>query len=170
MSVLPDILASGLDVVFCGSAAGTASARAGQYYAGRGNKFWPILRRIGLTPIQLAPAEFARVLEFAIGLTDLNKVEFGADSSLTRRAYDVDGLRGKIQKYRPRVLAFNGLKPSRAFLGRNTTGYGLQAGTFEGAAIFVLPSTSGSACGSWNEQHWHDLAAFVSATNRGGRA
>jgi TDG/mug DNA glycosylase family protein len=31
--VLPDVLAPGLRVVFCGYAPGTASARAGAYYA-----------------------------------------------------------------------------------------------------------------------------------------
>jgi double-stranded uracil-DNA glycosylase len=29
-----------LKVVFCGTAAGTQSAQAGTYYAGRGNYFW----------------------------------------------------------------------------------------------------------------------------------
>ena len=32
--ILPDVLAPGLRVVFCGTAPGTASARAGAYYAG----------------------------------------------------------------------------------------------------------------------------------------
>jgi G:T/U-mismatch repair DNA glycosylase len=41
--VLPDLLRPGLRIVFCGTAAGTASARAGAYYAGPGNAFWPTL-------------------------------------------------------------------------------------------------------------------------------
>ena len=38
--VLPDVLMPGLRVVFCGYAPGTASAHAGAYYAGPGNRFW----------------------------------------------------------------------------------------------------------------------------------
>jgi TDG/mug DNA glycosylase family protein len=37
--VLPDLLRPGLRVVFIGTAAGAASARAGAYYAGPGNQF-----------------------------------------------------------------------------------------------------------------------------------
>ena len=58
MPILPDLLPHNLKVVFCGTAAGTQSAQAGAYYAGRGNKFWRILHETGLTPRQLAPHEF----------------------------------------------------------------------------------------------------------------
>ena len=53
--ILPDLLAPGMRVVFCGTAPGTASARAGAYYAGPGNRFWATLHEVGLTPILLAP-------------------------------------------------------------------------------------------------------------------
>ena len=77
--VLPDVLGSGLSIVFCGSAAGAASARAGAYYAGPGNRFWPTLYRVGLTPRILAPADFRTVRRYGIGLTDLCKTESGSD-------------------------------------------------------------------------------------------
>jgi G:T/U-mismatch repair DNA glycosylase len=63
-------VAPGLRVVFCGTAPGAASARAGAYYAGPGNRFWLTLREVSLTPVLLHPAEFARLPEFGIGLTD----------------------------------------------------------------------------------------------------
>ena len=50
--ILPDVLGPGLALVICGSAAGTASARAGAYYAGPGNRFWWILAHSGLTERQ----------------------------------------------------------------------------------------------------------------------
>jgi TDG/mug DNA glycosylase family protein len=37
---LPNVLGPGLDVVFCGTAAGDRSAAFGCYYAGPGNKFY----------------------------------------------------------------------------------------------------------------------------------
>jgi TDG/mug DNA glycosylase family protein len=81
--VLPDILGPDLAVVFCGSAVGLRSAEVGAYYAGPGNKFWPTLAAIELTPRRLAPDEYATVLDYGIGLTDLTKTEFGADAALS---------------------------------------------------------------------------------------
>ena len=54
MMVLPDLIADDLDVVFRGTAAGTASAVKGAYYAGPGNVFWPTLYAIGLTRLRSA--------------------------------------------------------------------------------------------------------------------
>lgn len=48
--VLPDVLAPNLKLVICGTAAGKESARRQAYYAGRGNKLWSTLYRVGLTP------------------------------------------------------------------------------------------------------------------------
>ncbi|MFC7609612.1 uracil-DNA glycosylase family protein [Teichococcus aestuarii] len=45
--VLPDLLAPGLRLVFCGSAPGLVSAARGAYYAHPGNRFWGILHRRG---------------------------------------------------------------------------------------------------------------------------
>ena len=56
--MLDDVLEPGLSVVYCGTAAGTRSAAVRQYYAGRGNKFWPILHEVVLTPRLLAPSEY----------------------------------------------------------------------------------------------------------------
>ena len=83
---LPDVLTVGLRVVFCGTAAGVQSARAGAYYAGRGNKFWRTVFTVGLTPRLLEPAEFRTVTQYGIGLTDIAKTYSGADSGL-RRAF-----------------------------------------------------------------------------------
>jgi G:T/U-mismatch repair DNA glycosylase len=55
MTVLPDYLAPGLRIVFCGTAVSTASAERGHYYAGPGNEFWSFLHRSGLTPVLLSP-------------------------------------------------------------------------------------------------------------------
>jgi TDG/mug DNA glycosylase family protein len=102
--VLPDVLGPGLKVVFCGSAVGSASARVGAYYAGPGNKFWPTLQRIGLTPRRLAPAEFRSVVAFGIGLTDLCKSLSGADRALTASADDVAGLAAKRTAWAKRAI------------------------------------------------------------------
>ena len=156
--VLPDVLGPGLRIVFCGSAAGAASARAGAYYAGPGNRFWPTLHRVGLTPRLLAPAEFRTVRRYGIGLTDLCKTESGADSGLSGEGDDKAELAAKIARYRPAVLAFNGKRAARVFLGAEALSYGEQAQRIGETAIHVLPSTSGAARRWWDEAFWRRVA------------
>ena len=160
--ILPDILEQGLRIVFCGSAAGAASARAGAYYAGPGNKFWTILHRAGLTPRLLGPANFKELPDFGIGLTDLSKHASGGDASLPAKADDPAGLHDRILRCQPVFLAFNGKRSAQVFLknhaGVRTVEYGLQRWTIGKTTIFVLPSTSGAANGFWDEGPWHDLA------------
>src|ERR1700710_1081930 len=102
--VLPDVLAPGLRVVFCGYAPGTASARAGAYYAGPGNRFWLTLHEVGLTPHLLPPAEFARLPEFGIGLTDISKTASGSDAEVGSRGVDRKRLTPAIAPAPPRPL------------------------------------------------------------------
>ena len=111
--ILPDLLAPGLNVVFCGTAVGAASARRRAYYAGPGNAFWPTLYRVGLTPRQLRPEEYAQLLGWGIGLTDLAKEVSGNDDILSPGHFDGDRLRAVIAEYRPRILAFTGKRAAQ---------------------------------------------------------
>ncbi|MCW2981043.1 MAG: glycosylase [Solirubrobacterales bacterium] len=155
--VLPDVLAPGLRVVFCGYAPGTASARAGAYYAGPGNRFWLTLHEVGLTPLLLRPAEFTRLPEFGIGLTDVSKTASGSDQEVGRRGVDPERLAAAIEAASPTYLAFNGKNSARATLGRKV-GYGRQPERIGGASVWVLPSTSGAARGFWDVGPWWELA------------
>lgn len=155
--VLPDVLRPGLRIVFCGTAAGAASARAKAYYAGPGNRFWWALHEIGLTPVQLEPSEFERLPEFGIGLTDVCKILHGSDAEVGTSEFDVDGLELRISAAEPASLAFNGKNAARATLAR-AVDYGLQPERIGGAALWVLPSTSGAARAFWDIGPWRDLA------------
>jgi len=79
IAILPDLLANDLDLVIVGAAAGRVSAERRLYYAGPGNQFWRILHEVGLTPIELRPDDYAKLLDYGIGLTDLAKGACGAD-------------------------------------------------------------------------------------------
>lgn len=162
LDILPDVLRPGLAIVFCGSAAGRVSARRGAYYAGPGNRFWPTLARVGLTPRRLAPEEFPAVADYGLGLTDLCKGAAGADGDLPAGADDPDALRAKILVARPRILAFVGKRPARVVLGR-APGYGAQAERIGETAIHVLPSPSGAARRYWDERWWRELAQAARA-------
>lgn len=63
---VPDVLAPGLQVLFCGINPGLWSAAVGHHFARPGNRFWRALHLSGLTPRLLAPDEEAELL--ALGL------------------------------------------------------------------------------------------------------
>jgi TDG/mug DNA glycosylase family protein len=158
--VLPDILQPGLQVVFCGTAAGRASAKARAYYAGPGNAFWKTLHSTGLTPTQLSPAEFERLPEHGLGLTDICKVLHGSDEEVGTVEFDVDGLQARIATAEPANLAFNGKNAARGALER-AVDFGPQPERIGGAAVWVLPSTSGAARRYWDIEPWRELAREV---------
>ncbi|MDE2271868.1 MAG: mismatch-specific DNA-glycosylase [Xanthomonadaceae bacterium] len=161
--ILPDVLAPGLRVVFCGTAPGTRSARDGAYYAHPGNHFWRALFETGLTARQLSPTEFHNVLAYGIGLTDVAKHHFGADAELPRAAFDAHALQRKLARYRPRIVAFTSKNAARA--GLEIRSRSLDYGELDTHAafsrVFVLPSPSGQARGFWDLEAWRALADEV---------
>ena len=162
--ILPDVLTLNLNIVFCGTAAGNESARQGAYYAHPGNKFWSTLYTVGLTPRQLRPAEFAEVLHYGIGLTDLAKFVSGNDDTLSPQDFDPSALADKIYSLRPKVLAFTSKTAGSIFLRSKRIVFGLQPEMIGTTSMFVLPSPSGLARRSWDIAHWSAAAAFVRPT------
>lgn len=157
--VLPDLLTSGLNIIFCGCAASSASARLKQYYAGPGNKFWNIIFQTRLTDRLLQPSEYNKLLTFGIGLTDIVKHNSGGDSNFRKEDFDQESLLNKIEQYQPKILCFNGKRAAVEFTG-NKVAYGLISEKVEDTVLFVAPSTSGSACRFWDAKVWHDLAGL----------
>lgn len=156
--VLDDVLLAGLDIVFCGTAAGHTSARTGRYYAGPGNQFWATLHATGLTPRQLRPTEFRELPRYGIGLTDVCKHASGNDCDLEGSDFDVAGFWQRVSDHRPGIVAFNGKQAAKIALGLSAVNYGSQSATHAGVPVFVLPSTSGAARGHWDVSVWHNLA------------
>lgn len=160
--LVPDLLEVGLRLVFCGTAPSRASAAARAYYAKPGNRFWPTLHEVGITPRRLAPQEYPRLLDLRIGLTDLCKVHSGVDAELPAGAFDIDAFRKKMQRYRPRIIAFTSKNAAQAFLGQ-AVDYGLQPDALFGSRLFVLTSPSGLATRFFDVNVWKQLAELAQA-------
>jgi double-stranded uracil-DNA glycosylase len=161
MAVLPDVLAEDLDVVFCGTAPGKYSATVGAYYAKPGNRFWPTLHAVGLTPLRLAPHQYRQVLDFNLGLTDLAKHTSGQDAGLSKQDFEPRALQRIARRFRPRIIAFTSKRAAMEYLG-NEADYGLQSTRIGDTALFVLTSPSGLATRYWQDaRHWRELAALV---------
>lgn len=166
--VLPDVLTTGLHVVFCGTQAGAVSARRGAYYAGPGNKFWKTLFETGLIPEPLGPADFRELPRYGIGFTDVAKGTSGPDTALMRHHVDIAGFLAKLREHAPAIVAFNGKRAAQAALGEergHRLAYGLQPSPLVGSRVFILPSTSGAASGYWSIEPWRELAALVKETS-----
>jgi len=161
--VLGDLLDQSLRVVLCGMAVGTASARAGAYYAHKQNKFWKILHETGLTPELLHPQQYRDLLGYRIGLTDFVKTHFGMDHQLPLAELRENArirLRATIVGCRPNFLAFTSKAAGQNFLGGKRD-YGEQIEGIAETKIWILPSTSGAANGSWQPEIWHQFADKV---------
>lgn len=159
---LPDRLAPNLRLWFVGTGAGPRSAQVGAYYAHPGNRFWPTLHQIGLTPERLDPMDFSRVLDLGIGLTDICKTAWGVDAKLPKAAFDPEGFRAKVSDLKPQAIAFTSKAAASQHLGRPTgaimIGRQAKRPRDPGPEIFVLPSPSGLATSYWSIEPWQDVA------------
>jgi mismatch-specific thymine-DNA glycosylase len=144
VATLPDYLRRGMKLLIVGCNPGDRSARVGHYYAGRGNRFWPLLYQSGIVPELLDSKADNRIIEFGVGLTDLVKRATRGNEELERHEF-AEGrivLAGKIEEFAPKVVAFNGKFTYEKFAQRACK-LGLQKEKLYGARVFVLPSTIG---------------------------
>ncbi|HEX6184234.1 MAG TPA: mismatch-specific DNA-glycosylase, partial [Pyrinomonadaceae bacterium] len=68
---VPDVIAPGLRVLFCGINPGLYSGATGHHFARPGNRFWPALHQAGFTDRQLSPFEERELLQYGYGITNL---------------------------------------------------------------------------------------------------
>jgi TDG/mug DNA glycosylase family protein len=162
--VLSDLLQPSLRIVLCGTAAGTTSAAERAYYAHRQNKFWKILHETRLTPEPLRPHQYRSLLQHGIGLTDLVKADAGMDRATLPKltAADRTRLNNAIATFRPQFLAFTSKTAGQKFFDGKRD-YGEQLELIGDTRVWILPSTSGAANGSWRPEIWHRFADEVRA-------
>ena len=144
-TTLPDVIAPGLDVLFCGINPGLYTAAVQQHFGRPGNRFWPVLHRAGFTPRLFHPSEQRELLKLGYGITNLVARATAAADALTPEEL-VEGaktLERKIKRYEPRVLAIVGIGAYRTAFGRPKAKLGLQPETIGGTKIWVLPNPSG---------------------------
>jgi TDG/mug DNA glycosylase family protein len=171
--VLPDLIEPGLRIVFCGTAAGTVSARRGAYYAHPQNRFWATLHAVGLTPRLMRPEEYPELARWGLGLTDIAKHASGMDRELPPGALGADAcaaLEAKIKAAAPAWLAFTSLAAGRRYLKR-AAGFGEQGERIGKTRLWLLPSPSPTAGWNWaaNKHWWRALADEAQLAERADR-
>ena len=140
-----DVIAPGLDVLFCGINPGLYSAATGCHFARPGNRFWPALAAAGFTRGVLRPTQRADMLASGLGITNLvaratvSAAELTADEIRAGRPR----LERKVRRYRPRAVAVVGIGAYRIAFDRPAAALGRQPENLAGALLWVLPNTSG---------------------------
>lgn len=142
---IPDVIAPGLRVLFCGINPSLYSGATGHHFARPGNRFWPTLHRSGFTPRQLDPSEQDQLLEHGLGVTNLA-------ARTTARADELDAgelregaerLADLAERYRPRAVAVVGISAYRVAFDHRGAAIGEQPQRIGGALLWVLPNPSG---------------------------
>ena len=158
---LRDRIGPDVDVLFVGINPGVRSALTGHHFAGFSNRFWKLLYQSGLVPEPITYEDDDRLPDWHFGITNIVARATPGIDTLLPHEY-VSGRRrllAKIRRFRPRIVALVGVTVFRAMFPehRGPVRLGLQSEALGGAAVFVLPNTSGRNA---NFSYAEMLAAF----------
>lgn len=142
---VPDLIAPGLDVLFCGINPSLYSVVVGHHFARPGNRFWPALHASGFTPRRLRPDEEGELLRLGCGITNVFELASNSADELTREQLREGRVRlaARVAEYRPRWLAILGVSAYRTAFEKPRADFGPQTEEVGGAAVWVLPNPSG---------------------------
>ena len=145
MQQLPDLIAPGLKVLFCGINPGLVSAATGHHFARPGNRFWPALHQAGFTPRQLRPDEQGDLLDYGLGITNLVDRPTARADELTQEEFaaGADKLVTKVLAHEPEWLAVVGVTAYRDAFNERKATMGRQERRIGPTQIWILPNPSG---------------------------
>ena len=161
-----DLLVPGLKLVFCGYNPSLTSGQTGHHYAHPGNRFWRVLFASGITDRLYAPQEDVRLLDFGIGFTNLCPRPTRRADDLAREEIEAGAaaLRARLERYRPRAVAYTGIGVYKWFRAISKATWGVQeTSAIPGVTDVVVPSPSGLNRMRFEElvDHYRTLAPFL---------
>lgn len=142
---VPDLIAPGLKVLFCGINPGLYSAAIGHHFGRPGNRFWPALYAGGFTPRLLLPHEERELLPLGLGITNVANRATATADELNKEELLAGAihLKSKVEHYQPRFLAVLGVGAYRAAFARPRAMLGQQEEVIGDTRIWILPNPSG---------------------------
>lgn len=142
---LPDLLAPGLEVVFCGINPGQRAAASGHHFDGRGNRFWRALHLAGFTAQLMTPEQGSLLLAQGCGLTTVVARGTARASEVAPHEFAAAASEfiQKMMAFKPRRLAFLGKAAYAGMTGHKQVAWGLQQERFAGIETWILPNPSG---------------------------
>lgn len=142
---VPDLIAPGLKVLFCGINPGLYSGATGLHFARPGNRFWRVLHLAGFTDRQLDPSEERELLARGYGITCfVDRTTVRADE-LSKTEYEEGGKRlvEKIARYGPQILGVVGIGAYRTAFAKPKAVVGPQVEMIRDTRVWLLPNPSG---------------------------
>jgi double-stranded uracil-DNA glycosylase len=142
---VPDLIAPGLAILFCGINPGLYSAAVGHHFAGPGNLFWSTLLGAGFTSRLLTAFEEDELLPLGFGITNLVSRATASANELDHEELHAGAraLVRRVRKFQPKFLAVLGLSAYRVAFERRKSVVGLQPETIDHSKIWLLPNPSG---------------------------
>ncbi|HSR25610.1 MAG TPA: G/U mismatch-specific DNA glycosylase [Candidatus Eisenbacteria bacterium] len=142
---VPDVVAPGLRVLFCGINPSLYSAAVGHHFARPGNRFWPTLHGAGFTDRRLSPFDDALLPGFGLGCTNLVPRATARADELTagELRQGAERLRDLVRRLRPAWLAVLGVSAYRAAFDRPSAATGPQPAAIGRTRVWLLPNPSG---------------------------
>jgi len=142
---VPDVIAPGLEVLFCGINPGLYSGATGHHFARPGNRFWPTLYGAGFTDRLVDPSEEHLLLDAGCGVTNLvpRTTATAAELAKAELADARLALERKVRRYKPRWLAILGIGAYRTAFDRRDAHIGKQPERLGSTGLWVLPNPSG---------------------------
>ncbi|GLZ80571.1 mismatch-specific DNA-glycosylase [Actinorhabdospora filicis] len=143
--MIEDVIADGLDVLFCGINPGLMSEATGHHFARPGNRFWPGLFKAGFTPRLLLPAEQGELLTYGLGITNVVARPSAKADELSKAEIREGGerLAALAEERRPRWIAVLGVGAYRTAFRRPKAAVGPQEAGIGPARAWLLPNPSG---------------------------
>lgn len=142
---VPDVIAPGLTVLFCGINPGLYSGAVGHHFARPGNRFWKALHGAGFTDRVLSAFEERVLLSFGLGITNLVTRATAGASELSRGELErgARAVERKVRRFGPGFVAFLGVTAYRTGFGRQRAVVGDQEETVGQSRVWLLPNPSG---------------------------
>ncbi|KAG5513751.1 hypothetical protein PMAC_000789 [Pneumocystis sp. 'macacae'] len=180
-SGVPDVLGENLIVMFIGLNPGIATVKAGHAFAGPTNLFWKLLHssQIVSTETRLRPEDDVTLQKWDVGITNLVSRPTAGSNELSREEMieNVPILEKKVSTFCPLSVCIVG-KGIYEAIYRYKTGKSLKktfewgwqpermgvSENYEGALVYVVPSTSGRAASyskEMKEKCWNIFGEWV---------
>ncbi|HYW26596.1 MAG TPA: G/U mismatch-specific DNA glycosylase [Terriglobales bacterium] len=142
---VPDVVAPGLRVLFCGINPSLYSAAVGHHFARPGNRFWRTLHGAGFTDRLLSPFEDRHLLDHGLGCTNLVERATARAQEVTAEELRAGGERlgSLVRDLAPRWLAVLGVSAYRAAFHRPQAAAGPQPFGVGRTGLWLLPNPSG---------------------------
>lgn len=148
---VPDLAGPGMRLLFAGINPGLWTAATGTHFAHPTNRFYPALRRAGITGYEISrelgftDRDRRHLIGRRVGITNLvaRATARASELSAAELRSGAVALSEKVRGWRPAVVAVVGITAYRTAFRRPRARSGRQEDRLEGAELWVVPNPSG---------------------------